>query len=128
MADPAPAFTAEHRRRLEHLADPEGVRILSVESHAAIRAALVELDHLTLRWQDEPPTEPGWYWYRQAPGNWGWVCNIWYSQHAQTLATFFPTDIVRHVAKMGGQWAGPIPLPVEPTAQGPGEEVIDADA
>jgi hypothetical protein len=37
MADPAPTYTPAHADRLRHLADPEGVRILSRESHEARR-------------------------------------------------------------------------------------------
>jgi hypothetical protein len=46
MADPAPTYTPAHADRLRHLADPEGVRILSRESHEAIGAALGQIERL----------------------------------------------------------------------------------
>lgn len=62
-------------------------------------------------WTKEPPTEPGWYWWRYGPGTRpGMVC-------------LFQTGAVRHAlahwagekeptpAEMGGEWAGPLTPP-----------------
>lgn len=46
MPDLDPLLSPEHRQRLVHLADPEGVTILPAEERAAIAAALAELERL----------------------------------------------------------------------------------
>ncbi len=67
-----------------------------------------------LRWTNEKPTTPGWYWWR-----------LLYSQdiivelrlgggvNAKQLWVLDYLDIARPLKDVGGQWAGPIEEPQE---------------
>lgn len=134
---PDPAFTPECRRRLESLADPDFGARLAAENRQAVRAALAEIDRQALRWSDIRPTEPGAYWYRGGPDDrHPFVLKV-YKRPDDKVRTYWYNSI-RDVAGLGGQWAGPIPEPIEarpvlhsgiagdpPAAPGPGEGMGD---
>lgn len=93
----------------KHLKSPEG-------SKSAVERLV------SLRWSQERPTEPGWYWYEDdeygpAPVEVEWTGFI-HSPNARQLEvttacgedTYWPTG---PLGNLGGKWAGPI---VEPEA------------
>ena len=61
-----------------------------------------ERDALRLTWTDQPPSEPGYYWYKAA------ICG------EPDIAVTFWSD---HDYVAEGYWAGPIPTPTEPQEQ-----------
>ena len=82
---------------------------------AALKAALQE--HFArqddkMKWTSEPPTEPGWYFMRQ--GGQVTVCRV--VLYCDGLVAMFGAmrQSVDFMKKIGAQWAGPIPEPVEP--------------
>ena len=62
-----------------------------------------------LTWTSEKPTAPGWYWWR-SPTDRVMICDVYEWDYM-----FFVTTIGEplRVGGMAGQWAGPIPEPVE---------------
>ena len=65
---------------------------------------------LDLTWTTEPPKVPGWYWWRWAR----------YQQHycievRDGLIVEHPRKVLRAAKDIGGEWAGSIPTPKEPT-------------
>jgi hypothetical protein len=63
-----------------------------------------------LRWTEEKPTEPGWYWYR------GEVDDADPLIVEVDRAGYFqwPDGGFQEVKLTKGEWAGPIPLPEKP--------------
>lgn len=61
-----------------------------------------------LAWTTEPPTVPGWYWWRWHKGAENMPLEV-----REGLIVEYPRRILRAVADIGGQWAGPIPGPEE---------------
>jgi len=65
--------------------------------------------YTAFQWRDEPPTEPGYYWYANP-------------RHAKTILCVFEHDgglfvetsngVSSHPGLHDGEWAGPIPEPV----------------
>lgn len=85
-----------------------------------------EVDRLTLRWSDAKPTVTGPYLHRDPSGRVtvGWFTaddhgGVWAAASGAGCGYGWP-------AEMKGQWAGPIPLPIEPAATEPGEVAADA--
>lgn len=60
-----------------------------------------------LRWTTEPPTVAGWYWYSMGKGH--AVCLLVCADGKAKLSKDHFTD----AELLGGEWAGPIPAPVE---------------
>jgi hypothetical protein len=56
----------------------------------------------SLKWSDEPPTEPGWYWYKSEWDN-----------HPFKVIRFYGKDDMEEAIKNSDRWAGPIPEPIE---------------
>ena len=57
-----------------------------------------------LRWTKEKPTKEGWYWLKEE------------GRHAvvkMTAGGMISEPYVRHVNEVDGEWAGPIPEPME---------------
>lgn len=70
------------------------------------RVRELEAERAGLRWSDEKPTVPGWYWYRESPIHPG---------HIGTFADKYgPRWLGSPVGLLDGQFAGPIPTPGEP--------------
>ena len=65
-----------------------------------------------LKWTSEPPTQEGWYFMRQ--GGQMTVCRI--VLYCDGLVAMFGAmrQSVEFMKKIGTQWAGPIPEPVDP--------------
>lgn len=59
-----------------------------------------------LAWTTEPPTVPGWYWWRWHKGAEAIPLEV-----REGLIVEYPRRTLRAVADIGGQWAGPIPMP-----------------
>lgn len=59
-----------------------------------------------LEWTTEPPTVPGWYWWRWHKGAEAIPLEV-----REGLIVEYPRRTLRAVADIGGQWAGPIPMP-----------------
>ena len=70
-------------------------------------------------WSEQPPTEPGWYWRRPPAGVGGQphVTEVRYghpgTENANHLGFWTPFGAGR-VTDLPAEWAGPIPMPVEP--------------
>ena len=75
----------------------------------------------TLHWTTQPPTEPGYYWWRaeQIDPRWPEIVEI--NRFVDIHGTPFLGGYVagsarrRHINEMTGEWAGPIPEPEEAT-------------
>ena len=67
-------------------------------------------------WTDDPPTEPGWYWWQGSEQASEVVFVLHYDDQSGPLVFRDPVDRSwQFVSKQSGsQWAGPIPLPGEP--------------
>ena len=68
-----------------------------------------------LQWTSEPPTEPGWYWYRLNERD---NISITYVDVYGTVITYYPNLCPdgwsrQNLKNIHGQWAGPIPEPME---------------
>ena len=65
-----------------------------------------------LKWTSEPPTKEGWYFMRQ--GGQTTVCRV--VLYCDGLVAMFGAmrQSVEFMKKIGTQWAGPIPEPVDP--------------
>ncbi|GAB1254499.1 Lar family restriction alleviation protein [Desulfovibrio falkowii] len=61
-----------------------------------------------LTWTAEPPNVPGWYWFSVCNGH--AVCILVCADGKAKLAKDHFTD----AELLGGEWAGPIPTPLEP--------------
>lgn len=61
-----------------------------------------------LTWTTEPPKVPGWYWFSVCKGH--AVCILVCADGKAKLAKDHFTD----AELLGGEWAGPIPTPLEP--------------
>jgi hypothetical protein len=74
-----------------------------------------------LTWTSEKPTEPGWYWHRISVHTKPTFVKMWQDENDGGRLVFtgdsngFPAKIGSAVPaeKLRGQWAGPIPEPVE---------------
>jgi hypothetical protein len=75
---------------------------------ATLLAALDELDRLTPAWSADTPTRPGWYWFRDEPGDEPDVVEVFVVD--ARLRVFDGAEVV-DAAEWGGEWAGPIPPP-----------------
>ena len=63
-----------------------------------------------MKWTNEPPTEPGYYWFSSEPG----TKRIFLVFDNLGILTVF--DFTNHppsVSQLHGRWAGPIPEPEE---------------
>ena len=66
---------------------------------------------MTRAWTREKPTKPGWYWWRQTKRHYGEiVCVI-----DIDILTVNRNGVITEVR--GGEWAGPIPEPIEARAR-----------
>jgi hypothetical protein len=77
-------------------------------ARADLPAALDELDRLTPAWSADTPTRPGWYWFRDEPGDEPDVVEVFVVD--ARLRVFDGAEVV-DAAEWGGEWAGPIPPP-----------------
>ena len=66
-----------------------------------------------LKWTDEPPKEPGWYWLRTTRRT--IVCQVMLDQDGQLEIDWLPQNerLAWLNRWLGCQWAGPIPEPEE---------------
>ena len=65
-----------------------------------------------LEWTDEPPKVPGWYWWRTSKGQNVNTIQVW--SRSGVLGHCFDTEFITTLDR--GEWAGPIPTPLEPEA------------
>jgi hypothetical protein len=68
-----------------------------------------------MRWTRNKPTVPGWYWWK--------TYAVMTNQEAGTSIVFVAEDRYcsiegDYVENLGGEWAGPLPLPEEPSTRG----------
>ena len=61
-----------------------------------------------MKWTKEPPTEPGWYWCKDALDT--EIVNIDYFQ-STGLCVFIKRDYEAYALPRDAEWAGPIPMP-----------------
>lgn len=69
-------------------------------------------------WSTEPPTEPGWYWWRR--GDFIGVLHVKYGEHGLEWACNFDGVTNRHypVSQMvDGEWGPRIPIPTAPPVE-----------
>ena len=71
-----------------------------------------------LRWTNEPPKEPGWYWHEENHGGKhpAHVFRVVTStKETGIYVRFFgqPADVIHKIDHISGKWAGPIPEPEE---------------
>ena len=69
-----------------------------------------------LRWTNEPPKEPGWYWHEEDHEKQPVYVFRAATPEGETAlyAQFFGEgDVVHKIERMSGEWAGPIPEPEE---------------
>lgn len=67
-----------------------------------------------LRWTNEPPKEPGWYWHEEDHEKQPVYVFRAATPEGETAlyAQFFGEgDVVHKIERMSGKWAGPIPEP-----------------
>ena len=69
-----------------------------------------------MEWSNKEPTEPGWYWWRQIPGEPG---EIMFVRLHEAGALWLCTstnwiDAVSVLTKRGSQWSGPLQEPSDP--------------
>ena len=62
-----------------------------------------------LRWTNEPPKVAGWYWWRTSKGQNVNTIQVW--SRSGVLGYCFDTEFITALDR--GEWAGPIPPPVE---------------
>ena len=72
-----------------------------------------------MEWTSEPPKEIGWYWHRPEPGlipNMVFVCWRYAPNQEPQWCAVLPCncDVWLNANELAGEWAGPIPEPVEP--------------
>lgn len=91
-----------------------GTRLLSPDKAIKAWNALPR----RLRWTNEPPKEPGWYWHEENHGG-------KHPAHVFRVVTsaletgiyvrFFgqPADVIHKIDHISGKWAGPMPEPEE---------------
>jgi hypothetical protein len=65
-----------------------------------------------MTWTKDKPTVPGWYWYRN-PHGFVWVENI--DEKDGELCAVSTAGVMYLVENYPGEWAGPLPLPEEPS-------------
>lgn len=84
------------------------------DTYDALVAIVAEVERLraasTLRWTDELPTKPGWYWWRQYVGQQSTVHHVIKSCEALLVEGSLASWNVSYHC---GQWAGPLPEPIE---------------
>lgn len=61
-----------------------------------------------MTWTKEPPTEPGWYWWREDLSYNGMI--VWVSSDGKVSRMFAPLWLWL-ASEMGGQWFGPLQVP-----------------
>lgn len=66
-----------------------------------------------MRWTKEPPTKPGWYWWREAPRERTYVVEVFYGEqhiNMQLICVRYAgtDDKVHYIVEFDGEWAGPI--------------------
>lgn len=71
-----------------------------------------------LRWSKEPPTMPGWYWWKEGRNEESMIVHVFIVAHIsgeKFLCAQFAGegDIVHRIDKIDGEWAGPISEPEE---------------
>lgn len=66
----------------------------------------------TLEWTDEPPKVPGWYWFKDEYG----IRIAWIKHDSRKMNELYAVigGVGNWMSILHGQWAGPIPEPVEP--------------
>ena len=65
-----------------------------------------------LMWTTEPPKVAGWYWWRTSKGQNVNTIQVW--SRSGVLGYCFDTEFITTLDR--GEWAGPIPTPIEPEA------------
>ena len=65
-----------------------------------------------LTWTTEPPKAAGWYWWRTSKGQNVNIIQVW--SRSGVLGYCFDTEFITTLDR--GEWAGPIPTPIEPEA------------
>ena len=65
-----------------------------------------------LEWTDEPPKVPGWYWFKDEYG----IRIAWIKHDSRKINELYAVigGVGNWMSTLHGQWAGPIPEPVEP--------------
>lgn len=63
-----------------------------------------------MKWTDERPTKPGWYWWRSDTRTLMVVCYVEMSER-DGCVSFAYGERYRLLSEMKGQWAGPIMEP-----------------
>lgn len=65
-----------------------------------------------LRWADNPPQVPGWYWFK---GEYG-IRIAWIKHDSRKMNELYAVigGVGNWMSTLHGQWAGPIPEPREP--------------
>ena len=63
-----------------------------------------------LTWTTEPPKVVGWYWWRTSKGQNVNTIQVW--SRSGVLGYCFDTEFITTLDR--GEWAGPIPMPIEP--------------
>lgn len=67
-----------------------------------------------LVWRDEPPDKEGWWWWEQPDDGEQWIVYV-YAKVSRGHPLFFFFDFGEvAVEKVGGCWAGPLPVPTDP--------------
>lgn len=92
-----------------------GTRLLSPDKAIKAWNALPR----RLRWTNEPPKEPGWYWWRTDKWNDAQIVFVDRWIFCKTHRLGFSAKFLKNwkkehdVAALDGEWAGPIPEPEE---------------
>lgn len=124
----APDRWAKHWENCRRAEDMTGIAVVQFnEFDAWEKVAAMLMDLLaagrakSLVWTSEPPTVPGWYWYRASPDKEVVMADVQpfngeLAAEMKPAAPKFMFDSVSYYRKKfpGCQWAGPIPLPQEP--------------
>ena len=65
-----------------------------------------------LTWTNEPPKVPGWYWFNDEYG----IRIAWIKHDSRKMNELYAVigGVGNWMSNLHGQWAGPIPEPVEP--------------
>lgn len=111
-------MTDEELDRIERDYDDVGVvddlitEVYRLRKQAAAQSAIlsaIKSQWAEAGWTKEPPTVPGWYWYRPQPGNPAWLVELW--QNAKGLMYAEADREFTPVCSMHGEWAGPLEPP-----------------
>lgn len=125
---PCPACGAPYPRMVEHemfayvACDTIGCclsgPIAETEEGAARKWNTLARYPRRLRWTNEPPKEPGWYWHEENhegkhPAHVFRVVTS--TKETGIYVRFFgqPADVIHKIDHISGKWAGPIPEPEE---------------